>query len=177
MKIKQCRICNSKSLRNLFSLGKMKFTGKFPKKNQRIPSGDVHLVMCIKCSLVQLKDNFNPIKDRLKAMSIDLFYKKFIHSKCVLVCPPCIGHNDEVESTISNTKKYKKRYGNKCISKLINDSYDPLSTGDYMFIKTLIDSVSEVKYFGGFAKESKERLRVIQKRYNYIHEENETDIK
>jgi hypothetical protein len=59
MKIKQCRICNSKSLRNLFSLGKMKFTGKFPKKNQRIPSGDVHLVICNKCSLVQLKDNFN----------------------------------------------------------------------------------------------------------------------
>lgn len=59
MKIKQCRVCNSKSLRNLFSLGKMKFTGKFPKKNQRIPSGDVHLVMCNKCSLVQLKDNFN----------------------------------------------------------------------------------------------------------------------
>lgn len=59
MKIKQCRICNSKSLKNLFSLGKMKFTGKFPKKNQRIPSGDVHLVICNKCSLVQLKDNFN----------------------------------------------------------------------------------------------------------------------
>ena len=59
MKIKQCRICNSKALRNLFSLGKMKFTGKFPKKNQRIPSGDVHLVICNKCSLVQLKDNFN----------------------------------------------------------------------------------------------------------------------
>lgn len=59
MKINQCRICNSKSLRNLFSLGKMKFTGKFPKKNQRIPSGDVDLVICRKCSLVQLKDNFN----------------------------------------------------------------------------------------------------------------------
>ena len=59
MKIKQCRICNSKSLKNLFSLGKMKFTGKFPKKNQRIPSGDVHLVICNECSLVQLKDNFN----------------------------------------------------------------------------------------------------------------------
>jgi len=59
MKIKQCRICNSKSLRNLFSLGKMKFTGKFLKKNQRIPSGDVQLIMCIKCYLVQLKDNFN----------------------------------------------------------------------------------------------------------------------
>tara|TARA_R110000822_G_scaffold917_8_gene3981 strand:+ start:3042 stop:3887 length:846 start_codon:yes stop_codon:yes gene_type:complete len=71
---------------------------------------------------IKLKDDFNPIKDRLKMMSIDLFYKKFIHSKCVLACPPSIGHNDEVESTISNTKKYKKRYGNKCISKLINDS-------------------------------------------------------
>ena len=59
MKINQCRICNSKSLRNLFSLGKMKFTGKFPKKNQRIPSGDVDLVICRKCSLDQLKDNFN----------------------------------------------------------------------------------------------------------------------
>ena len=51
------------------------------------------------------------------------------------------------------------------------------STSDYMFIKTLTDSVSEVKYFGGFRKEAKERLRVIEKRYNYIHEENETDIK
>tara|TARA_R110001592_G_scaffold176803_2_gene416867 strand:- start:683 stop:1528 length:846 start_codon:yes stop_codon:yes gene_type:complete len=71
---------------------------------------------------IKLKDDFNPKKDRLKMMSIDLFYKKFIHSKCVLVCPPCIGHDDEVESTISNTKKYKKRYGNKCISKLINNS-------------------------------------------------------
>ena len=59
MKIKQCRICNSKSLRNLFSLGNMKFTGKFPKKNQFIPSGDVDLIMCNKCKLVQLKDNFS----------------------------------------------------------------------------------------------------------------------
>ena len=59
MKIKKCRICNSKSLRSLFSLGKMKFTGKFPKKNQSIPSGDVDLVLCDKCKLVQLKDNFN----------------------------------------------------------------------------------------------------------------------
>ena len=59
MKIKQCRICNSKSLKNLFSLGKMKFKGKFPKKNQRIHSGDVHLVICFKCSLAKLKNNFN----------------------------------------------------------------------------------------------------------------------
>lgn len=71
---------------------------------------------------IKLKSNFNPEKDRLKMMSIDLFYKKFIHTDSVLVCPPCIGHNDMIESTISNTKKYKNRYGNKCISKLINNS-------------------------------------------------------
>jgi len=59
---------------------------------------------------------------------------------------------------------------------LVNDSYDPLSTGDYMFIKTLTDSIHEVKYFGGFTKDSKERLRVIEKRYNYIHEEDRTNI-
>ena len=59
MIIKKCRVCNSKSLQKLFSLGKMKFTGKFPKKNQFTPSGNVNLVMCKKCRLVQLNDNFN----------------------------------------------------------------------------------------------------------------------
>ena len=52
------------------------------------------------------------------------------------------------------------------LSKLVNDSYDTLSTGDYMFIKTLTDSVTEVDYFGGFTNESKKRLRIIEKRYN-----------
>ena len=56
------------------------------------------------------------------------------------------------------------------LTKSIHASYDPLSTGDYMFIKTLTDSVLEVKYFGGFTKDVKERLRIIEKRYNYIHE-------
>ena len=59
MKIKNCRICNSRKLKKLFSLGNMKFTGKFPKKNQFIPSGDVELIICNRCKLVQLRDNFN----------------------------------------------------------------------------------------------------------------------
>ena len=62
------------------------------------------------------------------------------------------------------------------LSKLVNDSYDPLSTGDYMFIKTLSDSIIESKYFGGFSKQAKERLRIIEKRYNYIHEQKGSDI-
>ena len=59
MIIKNCRICKSKSLQELFSLGRMKFTGKFPSKKQFIPSGDINLVMCKKCKLVQLRDNFS----------------------------------------------------------------------------------------------------------------------
>lgn len=62
------------------------------------------------------------------------------------------------------------------LTTLVNESYDPLSTDDYMFIKTLSDSISEVKYFGGFTKQAKERLLIIEKRYNYIHEEKGSDI-
>ena len=59
---------------------------------------------------------------------------------------------------------------------LIKNSYKPESTSDYMFIKTLLDSVIEIKYFGGFKKDAKERLRIIEKGYNYIHEEEGTNI-
>ncbi len=57
--IKKCRNCNSKSLKPLFSLGKIKFTGKFPKFKENIPNGELELVICKKCKLVQLKHIFN----------------------------------------------------------------------------------------------------------------------
>ena len=62
------------------------------------------------------------------------------------------------------------------LTDLIHASYLDESTSDYMFIKTLSDVVNEVKYFGGFTKEARERLRVIEKRYNYIHEQKGSDI-
>jgi hypothetical protein len=67
------------------------------------------------------------------------------------------------------------RYVN-ILSSLVNESYDVDSTSDYMFIKTLSDSITEAKYFGGFSKDAKERLRIIEQRYNYIHEQGEPDI-
>ena len=60
MKIKFCRNCKSASLRKLFSLGRLKFTGKFLLKNKFIPSGVLELIICKNCKLVQLRDNFNP---------------------------------------------------------------------------------------------------------------------
>ena len=59
MKLKKCRICNSKNLKNLFSLGKMCFTGKFPSQNQKIKKKPINVVICSNCELVQLGDNFN----------------------------------------------------------------------------------------------------------------------
>ena len=59
MKINKCRICNSSKLVNLFSLGKLCFTGKFPSKKQIIKKEPIKLILCKNCQLVQLAHNFN----------------------------------------------------------------------------------------------------------------------
>ena len=62
------------------------------------------------------------------------------------------------------------------LTRVIHESYIEESTSDYMFIKTLTDSILEIKYFGGFTKNAKERLLIIEERYNYIHEQQEPDV-
>tara|TARA_R110001592_G_scaffold41490_4_gene135361 strand:+ start:300 stop:602 length:303 start_codon:yes stop_codon:yes gene_type:complete len=62
------------------------------------------------------------------------------------------------------------------LEQLVRDSYHEMSTSDYMFLKTLTDSTKEAKYFGGFTKNAKERLLIIEKRYNYIHEQKNPDV-
>ncbi len=60
MKIKNCRNCNFSNFDNLFSLGKISFTGKFAKnKKIDIKKTYLDLIMCKKCKLVQLKHNYN----------------------------------------------------------------------------------------------------------------------
>ena len=59
-KIKKCRSCSSSKLQRLFSLGYQSFTGIFPKnKDQKVPRGNLTLVICGRCKLVQLSENFN----------------------------------------------------------------------------------------------------------------------
>jgi len=61
MKITSCRNCKSKYFSKLFTLGKMCFTGKFPKNlATNIPKVVISLIMCKSCKLVQLDRNFNP---------------------------------------------------------------------------------------------------------------------
>jgi len=60
MIIKKCRNCKSLDLTKLFSLGKMCFTGKFPRFfNNNIPKSHLSLIICNSCQLVQLKEKFN----------------------------------------------------------------------------------------------------------------------
>ena len=61
MKIKICRSCKSKKLSKVFSLGKQTLTGIFPpSKNAKITKGNLSLILCNKCKLLQLENNFNP---------------------------------------------------------------------------------------------------------------------
>ena len=60
MNISKCRICKNDKFLNLFNLGKLAFTGKFPKyKKINIPKKKIGLLMCNKCKLVQLSQNFS----------------------------------------------------------------------------------------------------------------------
>ena len=61
MKIKICRSCKSKKLSKVFSLGKHTLTGIFPpSKNAKITKGNLSLILCNQCKLLQLENNFNP---------------------------------------------------------------------------------------------------------------------
>ena len=56
----ECRICASKSLSEVISLGDQSLTGIFPGKNEPDPmSGPLVLVQCTECTLVQLKHSFS----------------------------------------------------------------------------------------------------------------------
>ena len=60
-KINFCRNCKSKKLENLFTLGSLSYTGKFPKNSKsNVKSEMLSLIKCKKCNLVQLDRNFNP---------------------------------------------------------------------------------------------------------------------
>jgi hypothetical protein len=58
-KINNCRICKSKKIKSLFSLGIQSYTGIFPKKNSYVPKGKLTLIICENCKLVQLDKNFD----------------------------------------------------------------------------------------------------------------------
>ena len=60
MNIFCCRSCKSKKIEKIFNLGKQYFTGIFPsKKNNKVPIGNLTMIKCKNCDLLQLQDNFD----------------------------------------------------------------------------------------------------------------------
>ena len=60
MKIKNCRSCKNSSLTKVYSFGRQALTGIFlKKKNSKISKGDLSMVICNKCKLLQLEHNFD----------------------------------------------------------------------------------------------------------------------
>ena len=60
MIIKKCRSCSSVDLKSSLNLGNQTLTGVFPKsKQEKISKGNLSLVFCNHCSLLQLSENFN----------------------------------------------------------------------------------------------------------------------
>ena len=50
---------NSKLI-NVYSLGKQTLTGVFSTQKTKITKGNLSMVMCKRCKLLQLENNFNP---------------------------------------------------------------------------------------------------------------------
>mgnify|MGYP001162384218 FL=1 len=60
MKINKCRSCKNSDLSFAFDLGNQYLTGVFPRrKNEKISKGNLSLVFCKKCKLLQLENSFN----------------------------------------------------------------------------------------------------------------------
>ena len=57
--ISNCRLCSSPSLKHVFSLGEMVFSGVFPSsQEEKVPKGELTIVLCGECSLAQLDRDF-----------------------------------------------------------------------------------------------------------------------
>ena len=158
--IKKCRNCNSKTLINLFTLGKIRFTGKFPKLKEKIPFGELTLVMCSFCKLVQLKQNFDMRylynKDYGYRTGINLTMKNHV-KKVVrnLTKKTKLKKGDDVLDIASNDgtllknyNRYNNRWGIDPIIHKFKKEYKTMdfSISEFFNSKSLIKKKSNVKF-------------------------------
>jgi hypothetical protein len=121
MKIKKCRVCSGKKLLKTYSLGKLKLTGHFlQNKNSKIASGDLTMLLCDNCSLLQLENSFNS-----KIMYGDNYgYRSSLNNHMVnhlknksinLIKKYNITYNDVVVDIGSNDGTFLKNFNNKIL--------------------------------------------------------------
>ncbi len=119
--IKNCRNCKSRKIVNLFTLGKIRFTGKFPKFKEKIPHGELNLTMCKVCKLVQLKDIFNMSylynKDYGYRTGINATMSEHVKSVVKKISKISkLKNGDNVLDIASNDGTLLKNYNNKVIT-------------------------------------------------------------
>lgn len=107
MKISKCRSCKGKNLKKTFSLGKQAFTGVFPRKeNEIIPNGELSLVFCKSCCLLQLENSFDKKKlygENYGYMSsLNNSMKYHLYRKSILLKKYNLVHNDIIVDIGSN---------------------------------------------------------------------------
>ena len=58
--LRDCRLCSSTDLADVFDLGEQALTGVFPKSaGEDVPEGPLQLCLCRSCNLVQLRHNYD----------------------------------------------------------------------------------------------------------------------
>ncbi len=123
MKINCCRICNSKKLEVLFSLGNLAFSGKFANsKRKNIKKGLIKLVKCKACSLVQLDRNFN---------------SKFLYGKDY-------GYRTGINKTMTNHVKKIVKDASKFVKLKKNDSVLDIASNDGTLLNFYSKSITTV---------------------------------
>ena len=132
-KINNCRNCKSKNLEKLFSLGKIRSTGKFPNKKQRIPFGDLTLIMCEDCKLVQLSKDF----DLKYLYNKEYGYRTGINKTMTK-------HVESVAKILTKISKIKK---NENVLDIASNDGTLLNFYDKKIIKWGIDPISKFKKY------------------------------
>ena len=113
------KLDNSWEQHGYFHLDKIEINGTFgyylktKEIIERIYNG---MVSVYKSGIQKMKYD---VDSRLRLCAVDLFYRRYFHDNSIVLYPPQIAHNDDIISTIDTSKKYKKRGGAMCLSKIV----------------------------------------------------------
>ena len=159
MKIKQCRSCKSKRLKNVFYIGMQNLTGVFPKsKKEKILKGSLAMIFCQNCNLLQLKNSFDPKKmygnnygymSSLNSSMVDHLKKKSENLKKIV----SLNKNDIVCDIGSNDGTFLSFFSNKItligidptINKLSKYYRKDITKIPDFFSKKLINKITQKK--------------------------------
>lgn len=120
-KIKKCRICNSKKIKKILSLGNQCLSGVFPEsKEQKILKAPLDLVVCNgKCGLVQLSHTVNP---------------KFLYGDNY-------GYRSGINHTMRKHLKYVVEVANRFVSIKRNESVLDIGSNDGTLLKNYKEDI------------------------------------